>query len=829
MKPISTSRATRRNTCVTFAGLATALLLAAGCGGGGDRESAEIELGGLGVRLEIEPARIEIRDAQDRLLIDGLPGAGSDRPAHSALAWRRAEASYEMSMGSFRIEETAAGAWRPVAALGAVERGPDALRFDLLDASGAALGSGRIAAVAAGHLELHFEPADPALNRASLGYACPADEHFLGLGGQSFDVDHRGFSVPLWVQEDGITKAEDDSYDELWFLRGRRHSTHTPMPITLSSHGYALLLETDRRSIFHLCSEAPEVTRIEAWEGELRLHLFAGADPAAVIERLTGHLGRPELPPAFAFAPWLDAIYGSDNVRRVARKLRQHDVPSSVIWTEDWRGGSHDGDKYVLDEDWRVDREVYPDFEQLAADLHALGFKFLIYNNTFISEGVDVWDEATAAGHTIETDQGEVYTFTSHKFEQSTLLDLTDPAAWDWAQSVYRQGLELGADGYMADFAEWLPTDARLESGADAVAFHNRYPVAFQRLTRELFDALEAADGVERLFFVRSAYLGSQPLVSVVWAGDQQTDFSIGDGLPSVIPMGIGLGVCGFPYYGHDIAGYMDQLTTPSTEELWYRWVTLGALSPVMRTHHGLNAEQNWNWERDAASTAHFARWARLHLRLFPYLYGLAEQASRTGLPMMRPLALAHPDFEPGWTATDQYMLGDRLYVAPVIEAGATRRQLELPAGRWYPLLGGEPLLVAEGGGPVTVEAAVDEIPVFVPAGSLLVLLPEGIDSLVAGAPDSGVVDHRAAGHDRVLWLWPGGESGWTEVGGLDYRWSAPGWQGPPAAATWNGQPVAIEDGAVELTGNGSLRVDGQAELEVNGGTADRSLRVVFR
>ena len=68
----------------------------------------------------------------------------------------------------------------------------------------------------------------------------------------------------------------------------------------------------------------------------------------------------------------------------------------------------------------------------------------------------------------------------------------------------------------------------------------------------------------------------------------------------------------------------MSVQSSPTTKELWFRWVTLGALSPVMRTHHGKSADENWNIESDPSSIAHFRRWGRFHIRLFPYLYGLA-------------------------------------------------------------------------------------------------------------------------------------------------------------------------------------------------------------
>ncbi len=784
----------------------------------------EAELGGLAVRVTPNPARIEIVAPDGTVLFDTR--AGADAAPFGALAVRRGSATYFMQFGSFNIDEEAEP-WVVVTRFTDVRVEGLTVIFGLAGDDGEVLGTGEIAEAGDGEVTLTFSAADPLHNRMTVAFGCDAEEHFLGLGGQSFDVDHRGQTVPLWVEEDGISKSDDDDQPALWPLQGRRHSTHSPMPIFVSSRGYGLVLDTSHRSIFALCSEHEDAARVEAWEGALRLRLFHGPSPKETITKLTAHLGRPDLPPPFAFAPWLDAIYGSDNVRRVAAKLRDEGVPSSVIWTEDWRGGEFDGQGYTLDEDWNVDRGDYPDFEAVADDLHHLGFKFLTYNNTFISEGVDIWDETTTAGYTIQTDTGEPYIFQSAKFEDASLLDLSNPAAWDWAKEVYKAGLRLGADGYMADFAEWLPTDCVLYDG-DPVAYHNQYPVEFQRLTREVFDELYEEDGVERLFFVRSAYLGSQPLVSVIWAGDQQTDFTAGDGLKSVIPIGIGLGVTGFPYYGHDIAGYMSQLSAPTTRELFYRWTSLGALSPVMRTHHGKSAAENWNWETDPETTAHFARWANLHLRLFPYLYGLAAQSADTGLPMMRALALEYPDWEPGWSLTDQFVLGDRIVVAPVMEAGATTRTVQLPEGTWYPLLGGEAEIVGVGEGSITVDAPLEECPAFVPAGTVLVLLPDGVDTLTS-SDATNVVTVDDVGDDREIWLWPNGDSDWTEADGLAYAWSASTWSGPPTTVTWNGSPAALTDDTVTITGSGTLEVDSAATLEVTGGSPTRQLVVRFR
>lgn len=778
-------------------------------------------LGGLKTELVEKPAGLTLGD------LVATPPSGKDI-VHAFAGFRQASATYEMQFGAFKITEADAQPWQQVAELDAdPSTKGKALNFALKDAAANAIGSGRIEEAGPGEILLTLKSSDPKANRASFALSCSPNEHFLGFGGQAFDVDHRGQTVPIWVAEDGISKVDSDVYPDEWFMIGTRHSTHTGMPIYLSSKGYALMLETNAHSVFSMCSEADDAVRIESWEGSLRIRIFHAKTPAETLALLTARLGRPKLPPAFAFAPWLDAIYGSENVRRVADKLRANHVPVSAIWTEDWRGGKGSPADYALKENWNVDPTVYPDFGKLAQDLHKAGYKFLTYNNPFVAKGADIYAEAEAKGYTVKKQDGTPYLFTSPAFVQTSLIDFSNAAARAWAKGIYRAGLELGSDGYMSDYCEWMPTDAVLASGQTGLETHNQYPVEAAKMNHELFDELFAKDGIDRLYFMRSAYLGSQPLVSVMWGGDQQTDWSRGDGLPSIIPIGLGLGVTGFPYYGSDVAGYTSLFDAkPSTKELWFRWSALGALTPVMRTHHGRSAGENWNWEKDDETIAHIRRWARLHIQLFPYLYGLAKEGADTGMPMMRTLALQYPAFEAGWTMRDEFMLGDRILVAPVLTEGAVSRQVRLPAGNFYPLLGGA---VAYGDGISTIDvpAPMTEVPAFVPAGTLLVLLPDSVETLVAA--ETGVGTLAGAKDDRELWLYPGGKSAWTEVGGLKYAWDAQKWLGSPQAATWNGKAVTLSDGAVSVSGAGVLVVDGAATLSVLGGAEDRKLLIRLR
>ncbi len=108
------------------------------------------------------------------------------------------------------------------------------------------------------------------------------------------------------------------------------------------------------------------------------------------------------------------------------------------------------------------------------------------------------------------------------------------------------------------------------------------------------------------------------------------------------------------------------------TKELFFRWASLGALAPVMRTHHGRAISDNWRWNKDAETIAHFKRWADLHTRLFPLWRGLQEAASATGAPILRPVVFEFPSDRRQDDVKDAYMVGEALLVAPVVTASVT-------------------------------------------------------------------------------------------------------------------------------------------------------------
>jgi alpha-glucosidase len=167
------------------------------------------------------------------------------------------------------------------------------------------------------------------------------------------------------------------------------------------------------------------------------------------------------------------------------------------------------------------------------------------------------------------------------------------------------------------------------------------------------------------------------------------------------------LGLSGVPYVTLDIGGFSGG---PSTRELYMRWVELGAFAPIMRTHEGNRRDENHNWNSDQETIDHFRRFARIHLALGPLWTQLAQEASQTSAPMVRALALHHPSDPQARAISDQFLLGPDLLVAPVVQEGATSREVYLPQGQWFHVFTGQPY---QGPGWFMVDAPIGSPPVF--------------------------------------------------------------------------------------------------------------------
>src|SRR5215217_403858 len=314
----------------------------------------------------------------------------------------------------------------------------------------------------------------------------------------------------------------------------------------------------------------------------------------------------------------------------------------------------------------------------------------------------------------------------------------------------------------MEDFGEYTPLDAHDAPGETGSALHNLYP------TRYHCAAFAAARHAAR--FVRSGWTGTAPCAPVVWGGDPSVDWGF-DGLHSVVTNGLTMGLSGVSTWGSDIGGFFALFENRLTPELLIRWIELGAVSGVMRTQaNGIRIPDSPRpqvWDPEIAT--HWRRWAQLRTQLYPYLAAADGAYRRTGLPIMRHLALAYPDDRRAIAQEDEFLFGPSLLAAPVLEPGAERRRLYLPPGRWVDLWrsasygGGRLSLrrarVLRGGRSVNVPAPLDELPLLARAGTLLALLPPDVDTLAEYGNRSPATALDEAAGRRVLIAFPRGRS----------------------------------------------------------------------
>lgn len=770
----------------------------------------EATVGGFQVAWTESPPGLTVRASDGRELL---------RTAGALVETRTTTASWEVAFGSYRKTELETP-WGAAKSLRVVERSGERVRLQWTLDGGEPVEL-VVHSPASGELRLDWKTGGP--NRLRASFACASDDRFLGFGGQADATDHRGHKLPIWVSEPGIGKVDhDDPTHGDWMLTGTRHASSYPLPTFLSARGFAFLADTTRYSVFDVCQADDGIWSVEVWDDEVSLAVFDGPEPLDAIERLTRVTGRQPLASDLAFAPWNDAIFGSDNVRRIARLLRDENIPSSLIWTEDFRGGEYAGENYRLLEEWDVDRRLYPDIEQLADDLHRSGFRFLAYHNTFLVDGTQIMAEAREKDVLVRRTDGGEYIFTGVKFTPTGIVDLTHPNGPSFVQHALERLIGYGFDGWMADYAEWMPPDAALANGGSAEDFHNEYSRRYHQIVA---DALATHPQPEyAITFARSGTLGAVRHQPVVWGGDQFTNFDERDGMPTVITMGLNLGLAGVAIYGHDIAGYQNLFEGPSTKETFFRWTVAGALSPVMRTHHGTKAKENWWFGKDADTIEHFRRWARFHIRLWPYLRLAAKDAHERGWPIMRHLALAHPDDAKVWGIKDQWLFGPSLLVAPVLTEGATARDVYLPAGTWLPLESGEALQA----GSVRVDVPLTEAGVFARPGTIVPMLPDTVDTLVPAEPP--VVDLDDVRDQRTLLVFGGANGRLVDLDGTEYVLESSG-SAAPSAVRLGGELlgaceeptvpcVVIDAGRRRVTVRGEALTD--VRLEAGGDTVAR-------
>ncbi len=539
------------------------------------------------------------------------------------------------------------------------------------------------------------------VNRFWLRFRIGEGEHFYGCGETHSEFDLKGENVRIWVAEhQNSSRISKKVWKESLFgkhpekkLPFHQYESYYAQPTFVSSKKYFLHLDTNQYCEFDFREDG--YLTIYCQEAA-KIHIETASSFEELSFRLSNYLGRQGYLPDWVYdgailasQDWkkegenlLEAFDGCNRIEKKIESLEKRGAKVSGVWSQDWCGCRCTTFGYQVMWNWEYSREKYPNLPEKIAKWKKRGIHFLGYITPFLALEKGLYQEAHAKGYCVKNEKGEDYLVTITTFP-AAMVDFTNPEAYAWYKELIKKNLiGIGMSGWMADFGEYLPQDAVLQKGS-AEEFHNQWPAIWAKLNREAIE--EAGKEKEVFFFTRAGHTNTVRYSNMMWTGDQHVDWSIDDGLPSVLPASLSLSMSGFGLSHSDVGGYTTIGQMRRSKELLMRWEELNLFSPLFRFHEGNRPGENVQFDEDEELLDHLANLLAMRKKLVPYLKNLVAENAKRGIPIMRPIFY---HYEEDWAYLEKtaFLLGRDLYVAPVLEEGKRSRTVHLPKDQWIHL-----------------------------------------------------------------------------------------------------------------------------------------------
>ncbi|SEC75110.1 alpha-D-xyloside xylohydrolase [Rhizobiales bacterium GAS191] len=521
-------------------------------------------------------------------------------------------------------------------------------------------------------------------------------ERVYGLGEKWGKLDKRGSLIRSHTF-DALGVNAERSYKNTpfaWSPSGWGLFVHTPASVT---HGVG----------HPLWSQRAYVLAVE--EATLDLFFLAGADGPDLLRAYTGLTGRAPAIPDWSFGPILSKAYyrTADELLATAREVRARGMPCTTI-TLDGRAWQDTDTRFTFD----FDRTRYRNPKAVLDELKGLGFRICVWEYPLVSVNGPLFARMAAEGWLIKDRRtGEPYRYewdvepfgaVLTPLPASGLVDFTHPGAFAFWRDSHKALFDLGVDMIKPDFGEQIEDDCLAHNGDCGKRLHNVYPLLYNRCVHEAAERYCASGA---FLFSRSAWAGSQRFPGQ-WGGDPQADF---EGLAASIRGGLSWGMSGAPFHAHDVGGFYGDRRDA---ELYVRWTQAALFFSHLR-FHGVGPREPWSYGKAAEAAVMKALGWRM--RLIPYLRRAAGEASRSGMPVQRAMALACPDDPAAFAFEEQFFCGPDIVVAPCIRPDG-EVTLYLPRGAWRRFPDGDKTIV--GGRALTLRLALDEVAAFVREGA---------------------------------------------------------------------------------------------------------------
>jgi alpha-glucosidase len=564
------------------------------------------------------------------------------------------------------------------------------------------------------------------------------NSHFFGLGDKPGPLDRAGEAFTMWNTDSfGWQESTDPIYKSVPYFIDYREG-----------RALGVLFDNTWRTFFDFGREVPNQYSFGAPGGPVDYYLMYGPDPKHVVEAYAWLTGPTPLPPLWSlgFQQSRYSYYPESRVMEIADRLRADHIPADAIYL--------DIDYQDHNRPFTVDRERFPHFSQMIHDLAQKDFHVVAITDLHIAKLPNAnyipYDTGMAGDHFVKNPDGTVYTGIVWP-GPSVFPDFTREITRQWWGTLYADFVKDGIAGFWNDMNEpavfevlskTMPNDIQhriVEPGfqsrtATHLEIHNVYGMENSRAT---YEGLLALRPNERPFVLtRASYAGGQRYAAT-WTGDNSSTWNH---LRMTVPQLINLGLSGFALSGADVGGFAG---SPSPD-LLTRWLQFAAFQPIDRDHAAKGTRDHEPWVDGPEQEAIRRRYIEERYRLLPYLYTTAEETSRTGLPIMRPLFLEFPNATTDGHPIDldsgnEFLVGSGLLIAPSPSPEEVGKyEVNLPPGIWYDYWTGERLdrraqTVArdleqrdarQPNKPLLITPKLADLPVYVREGTILPVAP---------------------------------------------------------------------------------------------------------
>ena len=529
------------------------------------------------------------------------------------------------------------------------------------------------------------------------------DEEFYGLGDKTGYLNKRHYAYDNWNTDNPDPQVE--SFTRLY----------KSIPILLglkNGHPYGIFFDNTYRNHIDLGKESNNYYYYSADNGNLDYYVIGGASLKAVVTNYTYLTGRVPMPQKWTLgyqqSRWGYSV-SQKQVEKIAENLRKYDLPCDVLHLDiDYMKGYR-----VFT--WRKDTYEAP--EEFIKKMRKLGFRII----TIIDPGVKkddadykIYQEGIEKGYFVKATDGTVYVNEVWPGD-AVFPDFGRQKVRQWWAKNCKYLVDLGVSGIWDDMNE--PASFRGEIPGDVV-FHNEeeasthnkmHNVYGHNMAKATYDGLKKYSGKRPFVITRAAYAGTQKF-STVWTGDNQ---SLWPHVQMMIPQLCNLGLSGFSFAGTDIGGF----GADTTPELLTRWIEGALFSPLYRNHAALGTRSQEPWVFGESTLSIYRKYLKLRYRFIPYLYDEFYREGKTGLPVMRPLVLNYENDPHVYNMNDEYMVGEDILTAPVVQEGQTKRAVYLPEGEWIDFWNG---VEYAGRNTILVDAPIDKLPLFIKKNTIL-------------------------------------------------------------------------------------------------------------